>query len=133
MTAGSNVFVIDSSAWIEYLEGFQYAEKAARIIEREEITIITPKIVMAEVCSKTIRHGGNPEKAKEIIESFSAPLSEDNDTYFLAGKIHAQLRKKFDNISLADAIVLAVTEKNNAKLVTKDFHQKGKNTVYLGK
>ena len=131
MIAGSR-FVIDSSAWIEYLEGFPPGKKAAEIIEKEGTIIITPRIVMAEVYSKTLRWGGDAEKAKTIIESFSAPFDEDNETYFIAGRIHAELKKKSKNTSLADAIVLAIARRNNAKLVTKDFHQKGPNTIFIG-
>lgn len=131
MRAGSR-FVIDSSAWIEYLENLPGGKKAAQILEGEGNIIITPRIVMAEICSKTIRSGGNPEQAREIIESFSAPVDEDSETYFEAVRIHAELRKKFKNASLADAIVISVSRRSNAKLVTKDFHMKGENTVYIG-
>ena len=131
MTAGSR-FVIDSSAWIEYLEGSHQGKKAAKIIEGEAHIIITPKVVMAEVYSKTLRSGGDPEKARSIIEDYSAQFDEDNETYFLAGRLHAELKKKFKDMSLADAVVMAVAKKNDAKIVTKDFHLKGGDAIYIG-
>ena len=124
MTAGYR-FVIDSSAWIEYFEGTTLGKKYAEIIEGELNIIITPRIVLAEVYSKHLRQNADALKARFAMESFSMPADEDNELYFDAAKIHAELRKIYKTISLADAIVIAVSRRNNAKLVTKDFHQKG--------
>lgn len=117
---------------MEYLEGLKDGKKAKEIIEGEGNIIITPRIVMAEVYSKTFRNRGDAEKARKIIEDLSAPSNEDDETYFLAGRIHAEMKRKFKNMSLADAVVLAVSQRANAKLVTKDFHQKGMDTIYIG-
>ena len=130
MIAGSR-FVIDSSVWVEYLENFADGKKAAEILEGEGNIIITPRIVLAEVYSKALRKGGDAEKARQIMEAFSAPWNEDNETYFLAGKIHAELRKKFRDASLADAVVMSVARMSNATLVTKDLHQNGKGAIFI--
>lgn len=125
-------YLIDSSAWIEYLNETPAGKKTAEIIEKPGNTILTPFIVSAEVISKISRSGENEEYAVNAIKSLSIPADEEIEDYFKAGKMHAELRKSFKGISLVDALIKVLAEKHNAKIVTKDFHLKGKNTVFLG-
>ena len=131
MTSG-NRFLIDSSAWIEYLEATPSGAKASKIIEGGKNTIITPNIVMAEVVSKVIRKGGNHEIAVNAIQTLSKPATEEWGDFIRAGKEHAKLKERIKGISLADAIILTLAEKNRAAIVTKDSHIKGSKTLFIG-
>ncbi len=126
-----NRYIIDSSAWIEYLEGTQQGKKVAGIIEDGKNIVMTPNIVAAEVTSKILRKGQKHEIAESAMKALSKPLKEEINDYFNAGKLHAKLREKISGISLADAIILTLAEKEKSKIVTKDSHLKGKNTVFL--
>ena len=126
-----NKYIVDSSAWIEYLEATPQGSKVAKIIEAESNEIITPNIVVAEVASKIIRKGGNHKIAINAIRTLSKPAYEEQNDYFLAGETHSTLIQKIRGISLADAIILTLAEKENAKIITKDHHLKGKNTILL--
>ncbi|MCR4369279.1 MAG: PIN domain-containing protein [archaeon] len=127
----ANKTIIDSSAWIEYFRATQQGEKARKILEESRQKIITPNIVAAEVTSKMKRVGENYEAAIQAIKSLSIPAEETQEDYINAGTRHAELRKKHPGISLADAIILTIAEKNRAKILTKDAHLAGKNTILL--
>ena len=126
------IFLIDSSAWIEYLNGTGLGQKVQKIVEDENNIVLTPNIVGAEVISKLSREEKDTEEAITAIKTLSIPPKENQAYYFEAGKEHSVMRKKFKGTSLADAIIKIIAQKNNAILVTKDFHLKGKNTVFIG-
>ena len=123
--------VIDSSAWIEYLYQFDKYKLAQKVIEDEKNTLVTPGIVAGEVISKTTRQGLNASIAEDAIKNLSISASETQDDYFEAGKKHALLRKKDKSVSLADAIILTIAERMNAKILTKDSHLKDPRTIML--
>ena len=123
--------LIDSSAWIEYLFGTPQGEKVKHIIEDKNSICYTPNIVRTEVISKLIRTGHDTEKAIQTIKQLSIPPIEEPEYFFEAGKKHAELRKSNKNISAADAIIITIAEKNNLKVLTKDSHFKGINTLLI--
>lgn len=123
---------MDASAWIEYLFGTNAGARAAELVDNKENIIITPNIVLAEVVSKYARLGEDHVKALESIYSISTHTFEDRDVYARAGKRHAEIRKTQKSISLADCVVMEIAQAHDAKIITKDFHQKGKNSIYIG-
>ena len=132
LTAGSK-YVIDSSAWIEYLFGTNAGKKAAEFIENPDNTIITPNIVLAEVASKYARLGENPEQAIISITEMSSPAAETRNLYAQGGIKHAEMRRQHKNISLADCIVLSLAEMEGAAIIAKDYHLKGRGFIDIGK
>ena len=124
-------FVLDSSAWIEYIRGTKIGEKVKAIAEDSQNTLLTPAVVCTEVISLAARSGDDPEKAERIIRELSFQPDEKWDYFFEAGKRHFEMRKKHKEISLVDAAVKVIAEKNNATLVTKDFHLQGDGAIYL--
>lgn len=127
----SETIVIDSSALIEYLEKTKSGVQAAKYIDNENNRLIVPNIVCAEVVSKIIRKGKDPNIAIQAIKTFSVPAEEGQEDYFKAGTEHPKLKAISENISLADVVIKVIAEKNKAKILTKDSHLKGKNTILL--
>jgi len=123
--------MFDSSAWIEHFEGSKIGEKVGELISDDSNEIMTPNIVALEVISKLIRKNMHPGLAKQAIQDNCIPVEENMEDYFEIGELHAELRKKFQNISMSDAIIIFLAKKHNATIVTKDFHMKGQNTIYL--
>ncbi len=112
-------YLIDSSAWIEYLEGSEAGEKVHKILkENNEIFIVS--IIIAEVISKVKRKGLNTELAYESIIKNSNILDLSPKICKEAGLLHAELKNKQRSLSLADALIITSTRKLNAKLITKD-------------
>ena len=129
MTSGK--FVIDASAWIEYLNGTNLGKRVEKILNNRENVVITPNIVSAEVIRKLQRTGFEVDAAISAIRTLSMSVPEDQTMYFEAGKLHAQMRTKNNNASLADAIIKKVAGENDATIVTKDRHLKGANAILL--
>ena len=125
------IFIVDTQTWIEYFKGSKEGARARSFIDGKNNTVLTPNIVSAEIVSKMKRLGENYENGINAIKNLSITPIENQDIYFEAGILHAEMREKLGNISLADAIIIIIAEKNNAKILTKDFHLKGKNTILL--
>ena len=113
--------IIDSSAWIEYMFGTKKGRKIKNIIDNQKNEIFTPNVVRSEVLSKLTRLGYPPEKIIHTIDTLSLVPNENTETYYKAGKIHAELHEK-KGIGMIDSIILAISKENNAKIITFDKH-----------
>ena len=121
--------LVDSWAWIEYFKGTHLAAKAKEIIESSQ------KILLSTINASEIYHfllKNKPAEAEKLINfvlssSFVIPL--DTGLALKAAKI-----KHSQKIGLADAIVIATAEENNAMILTGDDDFKDiKNVIYIGK
>ena len=126
-------FLVDSSAWIEYLKGSSTGTKIAKIIESGKNRCFYSNIVIAEVISKTRRDNSDVKTAISGMRSFAANLNETEREFIKGGLIHAELRLKKKELSLADAIIIAASRKNELKILTCDFHLKEFNSIYFKK
>jgi len=118
-------FVIDAYAWVEYLIGSEAGLKVKASLEREDSEIYTCAVTVAEVISKTIREGRNPESAYEVLVSDSSIIGVDGELSRNAGMLHAEIRKSVKDFGLADAYVLASARNLGARVLTGDPHFKG--------
>ena len=116
-------YIIDSSAWIEYLKGSKEGEKVNILLkENEEVFILS--IIIAEVVSKVERESLNSQIAYESmiknakIFDITPRISKD------AGILHAKIKKQKKSFSLADALIISSAKEIGAELVTKDLHFK---------
>ena len=124
--------VVDSYAWIEYLEGSAKGALVERLLEDAE-EAFTPTPVLAEVTSKALRSGKDAAVAWQALRAWSIVLPLDAETARAAGGLHATYRMRIPDFALVDAIVLAVARKLNARIVTGDPHFRGMRGIeYLG-
>jgi len=121
------IAVMDSSAIVEIMRGTETGRKALDIIKAADIVIV-PSIVLAELTSYAIRNGIST-KYIELIEEQSFVTGIDGKVAKQGGKMHAKLKKKERNISLADCIIMAVADEYRGVIVTTDHHF----TLYHGK
>lgn len=126
-------FLVDSSAWVEYLKGTLTGVKIAKIIESRKNNCFYPNPVIAEVLSKTRRDNSDIKTAISGMKAFAKNLNETEREFINGGLIHAELKLKKSEISLADAIIIAASRKNNLKILTCDFHLKEFNSTYIKK
>lgn len=119
-----NKYVIDSYAWIEYLDGTE-----AGLMVRKKLLknpeIYTSSISVAEVVSKTKRVKKDIDIAYNSILRNSFIINADEKISKEAGILHAEIRNKIKDFGLADAFVLATARMLNAKIITGDQHFKG--------
>jgi len=125
-------FVIDSYAWIEFLEGSEQGDRVRGLLG-PPFEAYTPAPVVAEVASKAIRSGKDPRVAWHAIRGASVVLPLDGETARVAGALHAEYRRRIPDFAMTDAIVLTFSRKLDAKVVTGDPHFRGMRGVeFLG-
>lgn len=116
-------YLIDSSAWIEYLEGSEKGEKVARILEEENEIFVLP-LNIGEVISKVKRKKGNIETAYHALITHAKIIEATPKQAKEAGLLHAQKKQVNSSFSLADGFMLVVAQSIHANLITKDPHFK---------
>lgn len=124
-------YLIDTSAWIEYLEGSKEGEKVNNLLIKEN-EIYTISIIISEVVSKVKRKNSNTEIAYSSIIKNSKIFDLTPRVSKEAGLLHAEIKEKNRNFSLVDALILCSAKALKAKLVTKDSHFKSfKNIIFI--
>lgn len=116
-------YVIDSWAWVEYLDGTEKGEKVKKIIE-DDNEIFTVFINLAEVMSIVKRKNRDYKTVSDTILSLSKIFYGDIQFLITTGLLHAEMRKTMKDFGLADAFALATAKKLGAKLLTGDPHFK---------
>jgi len=132
MISKSGRFVVDSWAWIEYLDGSYIGLAAKPLLEGQQC--FTCCITLAEVVSKIRRRKQDEFAALQAVQSMSSVLSVDGNISVDAGLFHAEQRKSKPNFALSDAFIYCCAKRTGAKILTTDTHFKGfKETILLGK
>jgi len=124
--------VIDSYAWIEYLDGTEMGRKVSSIIEEND-EIFTSALTVAEVVSKVARKGKDVKIAYDVLTSNSKIINADEELSLQAGLLHCEMRKILKDFGLADAYVLATARKLKSKVLTGDAHFKNVKEAVLVK
>ena len=117
---GSEVFLLDSSGWLEYVTDDVNAELFAPYIEGD-FTLIVPTIVLYEVHKKLLQGRGKTEAeraASQLMQRSVLPLGEE--LALMAAKMSVELR-----LAMADAIVYATARAMEAPLITGDVDFQG--------
>lgn len=116
--------VIDSWAWIEYLEGSKLGAKVRDVIDDEQNKLYTHVVSVAEIVSKEKRKNKDPETAWKAVTGLTKILKIDELDSKAVGLLHAQIRSKNKNFGLADSFVLHAARKMGGRVLTgdPDFH-----------
>jgi predicted nucleic acid-binding protein len=115
--------VIDSYAWIEYLDGTNLGRKVSNLMAEND-EIYTSVFTVTEVVSKVARKGMDARAAYDILTSNSNIVNADEQLSLEAGLLHCEMRKTEKDFGLADAYILATARKLKAKVLTSDLHFK---------
>ncbi|MBU0761032.1 MAG: PIN domain-containing protein [Nanoarchaeota archaeon] len=124
-------YIIDSSAWIDYLEGGQLGEKVRKLILGDN-EILSLNLIVAEVISYIKRKESNAELAYNAITTNSKIIEISPDVAKRAGLFHAEIRKKVKNFGLVDAVILMAARDKGAKILTGDAHFKNFKEAVFG-
>lgn len=111
-------YVLDSSAWVEYLDGSTTGQKVSQILENE--TVGTSIIAIAELADKFEKENKNFEKTLAFIQGRSLLLPFTLSIACSAAKIKKKIRTKKSKFGLVDAIHLATALQQKATFVTAD-------------
>ncbi len=119
--------LIDSYGWMEYFGEGHLADKYAGYIEKANTDeYVTPSIVLYEVYKK-IKRERSEDKALEAyayIVSYTKIIPLDEKISIDAAEKSIEF-----GLAMADSIILATADNNDAKIVTSDKHFKGLDDV----
>lgn len=120
MPKGSELFLVDSSGWIEFLGDGPLADRFAPYFEREE-RLIVPAIVLYEVYKKLLSVGVSSASDRFLSAALRARVIPiDERLASLAPRISLDRR-----LAMADAMIYATALVAGAHLVTSDAHFQG--------
>ena len=112
--------LVDSSGWIEFFTGGGNAERYGSYLERST-QIVTPTVVLYEVYKIVKRERTEEEAllaAAQVQKTRIVPLSES--LALAAADVSLEFR-----LAMADSIVYATAQAENAELVTSDKDLRG--------
>ena len=119
MPKGSDLFLVDSSGWIEFLGDGPLVDRFAPYFEREE-RLIVPAIVLYEVYKKLLSAGGSVADRFLSAALRARIMPIDERLSLLAARISLDRR-----LAMADAMIYATALETRAHLVTSDAHFQG--------
>jgi len=119
-TTVSELWLIDSSAWLEYLTQDVDAAKFAPFIESGVSTLL-PTIVLHEVVKVLMRERGKIEADRFVSEALRRVVVPLDEELALAA---AQVSNE-TKLAMADAIIYATAQAHQAQLVTGDAAFRG--------
>lgn len=113
-------YIIDTSAWIEYLKGSNEGKRAIPIIESNDN--LTPTIVLAEMKNKFVEWNRNDfDQILEFIHRHSRIVDLDEATAIMAGEFRAKCKiEAIEGIGLVDCILVALARIYQCKVLTND-------------
>ena len=120
MTKASDLFLVDSSGWAEFMGDGPLAEKFAPYFEREE-HLLVPVIVLYEVYKKLLSAQGSTAADRFLSAALRARFVPiDERLALLAARISLDRR-----LAMADAMIYATALAAGAHLITSDSHFQG--------
>jgi len=109
------VIVVDSSGWLEFLTDGPLADEYANYLRRPE-SVVTPTIVIYEVYKRAKRVRGEEEAVDAVAAMQKTRVVSLTDELALIAADLSLLYK----LPMADAIVLATAQANDADVITSD-------------
>jgi len=121
----SDLFVVDSSGWVEFFGAGPKGLEFAPYLEREDLLV--PTVVVYEVLKKLTRDGGKTEADRFVSHAFRrvvVPL--DRTIAVSAAAVSLDLK-----LAMADAIIYATAQAYHAQLITADSAFRGLPSVII--
>src|SRR3989338_7018743 len=109
-------YVIDSWAWIEYLNGTAKGETVRKHMLDERNEIYTNMVSLASRKGMDINFAFNAVVSSSVLSSIDEKFCRE------AGKFHGEMRKEIKDFGLGDAFVVIAARRLNAKILTGDPH-----------
>jgi predicted nucleic acid-binding protein len=116
--------VVDSYGWIEYATDGQNADFFERPV-RDTDNLLVPTVCIYEVFKRVLREFGE-ERALDVIGVMSTGKLVELDRQIAINAAQISTEQK---LAMADSIILATAQANNATLWTQDEHFKGMSGV----
>ena len=119
MTA-SELVLVDSSGWLEYITGDEKADAFGAIFQGAK-QVLVPTIVLYEVFKILLLRASKTDANIFLSEALRRKVVDLTDTIALAAASHSIDYK----LAMADAIIYATAQTHQAELITSDAHFTG--------
>ena len=119
MTA-SELVLVDSSGWLEYITGDEKADAFGEVLQRD-IQVLVPTIVLYEVVKTLLLRAGRSEADVFLSEALRRKIVDLTETIALAAASISVDHK----LPMADAIIYATAKAHRAELITSYAHFTG--------
>lgn len=128
------IYIVDTSAWIEYLIGSRKGLMLERLLDKQEHNkFITMECCISELHGYCLRNDTDFNPVFDVIRINSLILPVLETHWLEAANIRFNARKKIKDFGLIDAILVAKQKELKCTLVSCDSHFKGmKKVVFLG-
>ena len=112
--------ILDTSAWVELIEGTERGRVARSILEREEsFTSLATIAELAQWCLRSGREDVAPTVEDVKRSSRILPLTETIS--IVAGKLNHERKKGGKKWGMIDSIILATAQVYGLRILTKDY------------
>jgi predicted nucleic acid-binding protein len=117
---GSEIVLIDSSGWLEYITGDEKADAFGAIFQKD-VQVLVPTIVLYEVLKILLLRAGGSQANVFLSEALRRSVVDLTDTIALSAASLSIDHK----LTMADAIIYATAQSHHAELITSDAHFTG--------
>lgn len=124
-------YLLDTSAWIEFLHGTEKGRVVARLVDRTPNNLLTSDASFAEIYAWALREDRDPGDAISFIRNNSELIETYTNLWVEGAHYKCVQRKKRPQFGLVDGILLAVQKLTGATIVTCDPHFKGLKKVRM--
>src|SRR3989344_5225550 len=127
------IYIIDTYAWVEYINGSNRAVALKKLFENSASKFITMECCIAELAGFCIKKKIDFKRIFELVKTNSIILPVLTGNWIEAARIKSELREKIGNFGLIDSILVSKQKELKAKIVSGDPHFKGlKDIIYIG-
>jgi predicted nucleic acid-binding protein len=120
MRSASELYVVDSSGWLEYMTDDAKANAFGHYLENET-AVVVPSLVIYEVYKQLSKHRGRAVADRFVSQALHRRVVPMDETVALAAA-HASLEHRLLG---SDAILYATARVCQAQLVTANTHFRG--------
>ena len=123
------IYIIDTYAWIEYLNGTSKGEILRKLFNNIGNKFITMECCLAELKGYCLKNNFNFDKMHSMVKKNSLIFPVLIEHWLDAAEIKSKMRKKFKDFGLIDSILIAKQRELSCKIISGENHFKELNDV----
>ena len=111
--------ILDTSAWVEFIEGTERGQEVKAVLEREEN--FTSMVTLSEIAQWCLRNGReNVAATIDEVKRISQILPLTEAISIRAGKLSYERKKGGRKLGMIDSIIVATAQAYGLKILAKD-------------
>ena len=112
--------ILDTSAWVEFIEGTKRGQEVKAVLEREEN--FTSIVTISEITQWCLRNGReNVAATIDEVKRISQILPLTETISIGAGKLNHERKKAGKKWGMIDSMIVATAQAYDLRILTKDY------------